>query len=382
MSHLQTDVSVVIVTYNSARYLSACLAALRTQGIGWRLIVVDNASRPAERPVQGDDGTTEVIHNTVNRGFSPAVNQALTRVRTPYVLLLNPDVSLMSDALARLHAFLEATPEAAAVSPRFWWDSDRTALLPLSTVPTLTRLMARAAAGHSRAFRHVLDCWHLRRAQRWWFAQQTVEVEGISAACVLISTRVLEQVGSLSPRFPLYYEETEWSLRARRHGYRLFTLPTAEAVHAFSHSYRQGSRRVQRWAAISRGRYWQGQYGRLGARVAIALESWPTKVERAATHDLGTISDPPHLVWSAATHQQVLEVALDPLFESAAALFPHSAELRWPASLWREMPVGTYYARLLCGVPLRPVTYWQWCRAAEPQDFYSLGTGEGVHERC
>ncbi|MBI3303368.1 MAG: glycosyltransferase family 2 protein, partial [Deltaproteobacteria bacterium] len=334
MPNVPAEVSVIIVTHNSARYLGDCLATLRAQGMGVRLIVVDNASRPAERPACSDCDEVEVILNTVNRGFAPAVNQGLKRVCTPYVLLLNPDVCLMPDALVRLRAFLAATPQAAAVSPRFWWDTARTALLPLTVVPTLTRLVARVMAARSRVVRAVLDRWQIHQARRWWFAQGAVEVPAISAACVLIPTRVLERVGRLDPQFPFYYEEVEWSLRARRCRYRLYTLPTAEAVHSFGHSARKGSQRVKRWAAVSGRRYWRMRYGQLGARLAAALSAQPVKTVLAPTYDLGVIAEPPSLMWSTVAHPQVLEVAFDPLFESTAAIFPAGNEFRWPAALW------------------------------------------------
>lgn len=362
MRNVQAEISVIIVTHNSARYVRECLAALRTQGMRLQLIVVDNASRPAERPVGAEYDETEVIANTINRGFAPAVNQGLERVRAPYVLLLNPDVRMKSDALACLRGFLERTPRAAGVSARCWWNAAHTVLLLLTAVPTLLAVLTRAGGRHSRSLRVVREWWQIRQAQRWWFARGAVRVPAISAACVLIPLRVLDRVGPLDARFPFYYEEVEWSLRARRCGYQLFALPGAEAVHAFGHSCRNGSRRVQRWAAVSGRRYWQGRYGRLGARLAALLSAQPVSTVLAPLHDFGAMSAPPFFEWSPVAGPQVFEVAFDPLFESSAAVFPRGHELQWPTALWGEMPITTYHARLLCGTPLRPVMYWQWQR--------------------
>src|SRR5215204_3623705 len=144
MTTVTAEVSAVIVTHNSGRYLPSCLASLRQHGQRLRVIVVDNASRPEERPQFSSPDDGEIILNSWNRGFAPAVNQGLACVQTPYVLVLNPDVRLFPGALAHMQSFLEQTREAAAVSPRFWWDTERTVLLPLTGEPTLTRVLLRA----------------------------------------------------------------------------------------------------------------------------------------------------------------------------------------------------------------------------------------------
>jgi hypothetical protein len=286
-------------------------------------------------------------------------------VQTPYVLVLNPDVRLFPEALARMQSFLERTPEAAAVSPRFWWDAERVALLPLTVEPTLPRLLLRTLAVRSPLARHTVDRWLLQQARQWWFAQRELVVRTISYGCVLLPRAVLTRVGPLDNRFPFYYEEVEWSQRARRHGYRLFMLPAAEAVHAFGHSSRNGSHRVQRWARVSSRRYWRGRYGKIGAKLAAALSTVAVSPAMTQGYDFGDLTAPPQLSWSPVEDPQILEVAFEPLFESAVAIFPSKNTFRWPTALWEELPAGMYHARLLSGSSFRPVVHWQWQRSGE-----------------
>lgn len=363
MVAVTAEVSVVLVTHNSARYLPSCLASLRQQGQRLRMIVVDNASRSEERPQFSSREEGEVIQNSWNRGFAPAVNQGLARVHTPYVLVLNPDVRLLPEALSRMVSFLEGNSAVGAVSPRFWWDTKRIVLLPLTREPSLPYLLLRALAAHSALVRQMADRWLIRQARRWWFAQHAMTVRAISYGCVLLPSAALARIGPLDAQLPFYYEEVEWSQRARRHGYRLFMLPSAEAIHAFGHSSRSGSRRVQRWASVSSRRYWRGRYGRTGARLAATLSSVAVTQIAAPVYDLGTIDEPPRLSWSSVKQPQVLQVALNPLFESAAAIFPAGNTFEWPAALWEEMPVGTYHARLLNGPSFQLASRWRWQRS-------------------
>src|SRR5436190_18016652 len=84
-------VSVVLVTWNSAEYLPACISGLGAQTHEpLELIAIDNAS--ADRSVSLLEGyATRLVRNGENRGFSAAVNQALQIARGDFVLLVNPD---------------------------------------------------------------------------------------------------------------------------------------------------------------------------------------------------------------------------------------------------------------------------------------------------
>src|SRR4051812_5635679 len=111
------DVTVVLVTYNSARILAESLPPLA----GLRMIVVDNASSDdtvALVPKLAPRAT--VIRNERNLGFGRANNRALEQVRTPFALLLNPDCLMQPADVAALLAAAQRYPEAAIVAPKLF----------------------------------------------------------------------------------------------------------------------------------------------------------------------------------------------------------------------------------------------------------------------
>ncbi len=106
-------VSVIIVSWNSARFLERCLSALAQQAYrSIELIHIDNAS---------DDGSIAIVRNAspsvrqiindTNRGFSAAVNQGVRLANGEFVLLLNPDAFLKPEYIDRLVAALESAGE-------------------------------------------------------------------------------------------------------------------------------------------------------------------------------------------------------------------------------------------------------------------------------
>lgn len=99
-------IAVVIVSYQSASTLDACLARLRAADEVAEIRVVDNNS---------DDGTLDIVQrhasadprvrfiaNPDNPGFAAANNQGVAETRSPWLAFINPDLMVDADTLARL----------------------------------------------------------------------------------------------------------------------------------------------------------------------------------------------------------------------------------------------------------------------------------------
>ena len=103
------DVAVTLVTFESAGDLPRCLDALASQSAPPReVVVVDNGSGDRSAEIaQGHPIVTRVERNADNRGFAAAQNQAIACTLAPWVLVLNPDVTLAPDFLAELRPYLQ-----------------------------------------------------------------------------------------------------------------------------------------------------------------------------------------------------------------------------------------------------------------------------------
>ena len=103
-AHTVTDLSVVIVNWNTAPLLRNCLDSLPAacDGLTREVLVVDNASRDgsAELVRTAYPGVT-LLESGANRGFAGGNNLALPRCRGALVLLLNPDTVCPPGSLAR-----------------------------------------------------------------------------------------------------------------------------------------------------------------------------------------------------------------------------------------------------------------------------------------
>ena len=220
--------SIVIVNWNSKELLRKCLHSIRdTCGdIAPQVIVVDGGSFDGcGEMVAHAFPEVEFVQSPDNVGFGRSNNLGFTRVRGEAVLLLNPDTEVTPGAVQRLLSELRRLPRAGIVGPRLL-NSDLTLQTSVHALPRPVR-----QALDSEALRRVLSRFS------WWappseFAPpQTVRVEAVSGACMLMWSQVFRQVAGFSPDYFMYAEDMDLCLKVHRAGLFMYHVPDAAIVH-------------------------------------------------------------------------------------------------------------------------------------------------------
>lgn len=223
------DISILIVTWNSARWIDRCLASIPAacEGLEHEIIVYDNASSDDTlRRIHGREDV--VIESKSNDGFATATNRAFERSRGKYVFLLNPDCELAPRALTLLHRFLEETPRAAAAAPLLDDENgDSQREFQLRRLPTVGSLSAEIFAvgklfPRSAAKYRYRDL-DLTRPQR---------VEQPAGAALLIRRETWDEIGPLDEQFtPAWFEDVDYCRRLAAAGKEIWIVPAAAAKH-------------------------------------------------------------------------------------------------------------------------------------------------------
>ena len=99
---MMPDLTIIIVNWNTGKYLAECIESIyeKTKGVGFEVIVVDNASTDnsldlvAPRP-----DNLQIIREKINHGFGRANNIGLKLAKGRYVCFLNPDTLLINNAI-------------------------------------------------------------------------------------------------------------------------------------------------------------------------------------------------------------------------------------------------------------------------------------------
>lgn len=230
------DLSVLIVTWNSERWIDRCLRSIPAacEGLAYEIVIHDNASTDATLARVHESAPAavapRVLQSAENSGFAAGTNQAFAASRGRYAVLLNPDCELDPQALTRLFAFMESHPHAAAAAPLLideGGDSQRE--FQLRRLPTLRTLAAEVllvdkifprnpATAHYRY--HDLDLTEPRR------------IEQPAAAALLLRRDVFEEIGPLDEQFaPAWFEDVDYCRRLAEKKKEIWVVPSAGARH-------------------------------------------------------------------------------------------------------------------------------------------------------
>lgn len=260
--------SATIVTYRPdaallARAIASLAAAIsyaRAQGALERaqLFVVDNGPEESRRTVREalaawppEAGAAEIVADHGNVGYGRANNLVLERLDSDFHLVMNPDVELDRDALeAGLRAFARH-PRVGLVAPDARGDDGARQYL-CKRYPTLWVLFLRGFAPGPlrRRFSRALDRYEMRDV----IGEETVEGVPLASGCfMLVRTPLFRRLGGFDPRFFLYFEDYDLSLRVAREAVVAY-VPAARIVHHGGEAARKGRRHVA-WFVRSAWRF-------------------------------------------------------------------------------------------------------------------------------
>ena len=229
MPDTRSQVSIVIVTHNSAEPLPECLTALKaaTSGIDAELIVVDNSSKDNSVDLIAREWPGAIIQrNDRNRGFARAANLGARLAGGEYLLLLNPDVTLDHGSVAALITALEADDKSGLVSGRLRFP-DGSFQATCRRVPTISNILFSRGAATAGLFGRT-DESHRYTLPDY---EVTTEVETVGGAMVMVRRALFEKFDGFDERFFMYMEDTELSCRLNQSGYRNLFVPSAGGVH-------------------------------------------------------------------------------------------------------------------------------------------------------
>jgi N-acetylglucosaminyl-diphospho-decaprenol L-rhamnosyltransferase len=259
-------VSLIVVTYRSRDVIGACLRSARRAAtladMGLEVVIVDNDPGDGSLKAALESAPDAlVIGNATNVGFGRACNQAFALASGRWWLLLNPDATMSSDALAKLVAYAESHPTAAAVAPTLTGAgldrAESAGMLPgirsaLGHFLLLNRILGRGDTGPWRG---------LQLSRRPDLGAR--RVEWASAGALLLRPEAVRAVGGFDESYFLYAEDVDLGRRLGRTGWETWLLPDATVEHTVAASSGGIS---DRWIVAL-----HDEYARHTNRVSLAL---------------------------------------------------------------------------------------------------------------
>lgn len=270
MNHL--DIAVIIVTYKSAQLAIKSVLSIEGArngpGVKVRVVIVDNASGDFDEISRAIDannwsGWVTLILAPRNGGFAYGNNLGIERAyqsgAPAYCYLLNPDTEVRTDAISSLVRFMEAHPDVGIAGSgidnpdgsewpiAFRFPNPVSELIGGLRIGLVTRLLRRWAV-----------------VQR--MSKVSQPIDWVSGASMMIRPTVLATIGSLDENYFLYFEETDFCLRAKRAGFATWYVPQARIMHLEGQStkvneYEPRPKRLPPYWFESRRRFFAVNYG-------------------------------------------------------------------------------------------------------------------------
>lgn len=257
------DVSVLVVSWQSAAWIDRCL---RSIDAGIEIIVADNASSDGSAALaRAAAPQATVLELPRNLGFAGGVNAARRAARAPRLLLLNPDAAATPGAIRRLTAALDADPRLGAVTGRLVHaDGTPQRGFNVRRLPTLASLAADLLL--------IDHLWPANPASARYYARDldpdaSADVEQPAAACLMVRADVFDRLGGFDEAFwPAWWEDVDFCRRLRDAGLRIRYVPDAVFLHAGGASVDAiGPAGFERAFAANRRRYVRKHHGAAAA---------------------------------------------------------------------------------------------------------------------
>jgi GT2 family glycosyltransferase len=228
------DISAVVVSYNSGKFLEQNFASLFRQTSAFKqVIAVDNCSNDGSAAIIAAFPRLEKIFSKTNIGFAAAANLGIGSASADLVLVANADIYLADDFNQQVLQFFAEHPQTSLLSPLLLRFDRRTID---SAGQTFSPAMYPREIGYNQPLAEI------RLNER--------EVFSVCGAATVFSRKALEKlkVGSeyYDEDFFMFWEDFDIGWRANLFGLRTHFAPQAVAYH-----FRSGTLKKNRWSRFS-----------------------------------------------------------------------------------------------------------------------------------
>ncbi len=266
-------VTIIILTYNESLHTLECLASIEKLTYpNFEVLIVDNKSIDDSREKLGEytntHSNTRHLLLDKNYGFAGGNNRGITNAfkhGADYVLILNPDTIIEPDFLTKLVEI--ANGKLGFFGPRILlWDEGKYRANNLHA-----RIYSNGGIINKTFTKATLKDYEKRVSALK--EKKPFETDYVTGTCLLASREAIEKVGLMREDYFLYYEDTDWSMRAKRNGIMRIIIPHAIIWHKksvttkeFSYTYIYYNTRNGLYFCWRNGKAWQKSFA-----IALAL---------------------------------------------------------------------------------------------------------------
>ena len=223
--------SIIIVSYNVSAYLRQCIQSiLDSSNFGqYEIIVVDNDSYDNScTMIKKEFPNIKLIQNSINMGFSKAVNKGISISKGDYICLLNPDTLISSDTFNTLLQYFKDNKNIGAIGPKILNPDGSLQLACKRSFPSLSSIIYKIFGLSKIFFKNK----YFGKYNLTYLNENDIHsIDCISGSCMLFPKDVVNKIGLLDETFFMYGEDIDFCYRLKKFGYQIIYNPHTSIIH-------------------------------------------------------------------------------------------------------------------------------------------------------
>ena len=250
-----SKVFVVVLNWERANDTIDCINSLlksKNNSFELKIVVVDNGSKDNSESIlkQTFKDKIVLIENASNIGFAQGNNIGIKYSlgnNADYVMILNNDTLVSPDLIAVLHAAFLKDESVGLASPKIYFapgfEFHKRSLLVPSKARYRKEDLGRVIwyAGGTLDWDNIYGSTRGVDEVDEGQYDSMQETDFATGTCLFLSRKVLEEVGMFDEKYYLYYEDTDFSIRAKKARFKVLYIPNAVVWHKVAQSSGIGS---------------------------------------------------------------------------------------------------------------------------------------------
>ncbi len=271
-------VAVIILHYNNSPHTQECLKSLNNitaDSLNLKIYLINYGGKSigAGRLLQQVYKNIEIITQAGNLGYAKANNVGIKKALksgAEYIVLLNNDTLLSKDFLTSLISYMQTNSKTGCISPKIYFAKGYEYHKKRYPVSQLGKIIWYAGGRidwqNMNAFHIGVDQYDQKQFDRITYT------DFATGCCLVIRAQVIKQVGYLNEDLFLYWEDSDFSFRAKQAGWDIKYYPGSYIWHKNAGASAVGSNLHNYY--MSRNRLWFGmQYAPLKTKLALLKQS-------------------------------------------------------------------------------------------------------------
>jgi GT2 family glycosyltransferase len=186
------DITVVITTFRSENKIIPCLDSINPN---LKVLIIENSSNEQFKiNIEKKYKNVKCIISGKNLGYAKGNNFGLSKVKTKYALIINPDASLEKEAVNNFFISAERKPDFCIISPLIQEEKERI-------------------------------------TNKYLNKKDLIEIENVKGFAMFLNMKELEDVGYFDENFFIYFEEIDFCRRIKNKKKKIYLDPNISIFH-------------------------------------------------------------------------------------------------------------------------------------------------------